>query len=140
MKKVSNILRVLIPLFFGVIMFTLFILITGLRERSQFSLLGFLWFIIMTSIFWEGSRFISKKIDSKFSSKTSLPKKLVWQLIALICFGIITFNVSYLLIRLHEIYIQGNTGNGFDVTQFVSMSAIGTFLVLAIGGLQMRVF
>lgn len=140
MKKVSNIFRVVMPIFIGVTMYTLIILITGLRERSGFSLSGFLWFAIMTSIFWEGSRFISKKIDSKFSSKTSLAKKLVWQLIALIFFGVITFNVSYLIIRLHEIYIQGNTGNGFDVTQFVSISAIGTFLVLAIGGLQMSVF
>jgi histidine kinase len=140
MNKISNIFRVIVPLFFGMVMYTLIILITGLRERSGFSLSGFLWFAIMTSIFWEGSRFISKRIDSKFSSKTSLPKKLVWQLIALILFGVITFNVSYLIIRLHEIYIQGNTGNGFAVIQFVSISAIGAFLVLAIGGLQMGVF
>lgn len=140
MKQVSNIFRVVMPLFFGVAMYSLIILITGFREPSGFTLSGFVWFTLMTSIFWEGSRFISKKIDPRFSSKTPLLKKLVWQLIALIFFGVITFNLSYLIIRLHEIYIQGNTGNSFSVSQFLAISAIGTFLVLAIGGLQMGVF
>lgn len=140
MKKISTILRIALPLFIGITMHTLYILITGMPERSGFSFFGFLWFAVMTSIYWEGSRFISNKIDRKFSAKASLLKKLVWQLIVLLIFGVITYNISFLLVRFYEEYVLGRTQYFFSVDQFISVSAIGAFLVMTVGGLQMGVF
>ena len=65
---------------------------------------------------------------------------MLWQVLILIVFGLIVFNFTYVLMRLYEIYIMGNTGNPFTVIQFITTSAFGIFLVLAIGGFQMGMF
>lgn len=140
MKKVGKIFRFLIPVFVGLVMYILVILLSTFSEPAGFHWTGIVWFVSITVLFWEGSRFISQKIESRFPSQTSLLKKLIWQLIILIVYGIIVFNLFYLLVRLYEIYIYGNKGNPLTLIQFLTMSAIGIFLVLAIGGFQMGVF
>lgn len=140
MNNVSKIFRFVIPIFVGLIMYGLVLLLSRFREPAGFHWTGILWFVSITFLFWEGSRLISKKTERKFPPNTPLIKKLVWQLILLIVFGVLVFNAFYLLVRLYEIYIYGNTGNPFSVQQFLTMSGVAVFLVLAVGGFQMGVF
>ena len=135
MERINNIFRIAVPVLFGVVFFSLIAHFIG-----EVLWPVIIWLTAMSSVFWEGSYLISKWIDGKFSVKASLLKKLTWQLLFLIVFGLIAFNISYYILRLYEIYIQGNTGNGFSLEQNITVSILGVFLVLAIGGFQMGIF
>ncbi|MBN3521026.1 histidine kinase [Algoriphagus lutimaris] len=135
MERINNIFRIAVPVLFGVVFFSL---IRHFTEDANWPVI--IWLTAMSSVLWEGSYLISKWIDRKFSVKASLLKKLTWQLVVLLVFGMMAFNISYYILRLYEIYIQGNTGNGFSLEQNVTVSIPGVFLVLAIGGFQMGIF
>ena len=135
MNRINNIFRIAVPLLFGVVFYGLIAHFTG-----EVLWPVIIWLTTMSSAFWEGSYLISKWIDKKFSAKASLLNKLTWQLLVLIVSGIIAFDISYYILRLYEIYIQGNTGNGFSLEQLVTASIMGVVLVLAIGGFQMGIY
>jgi DNA-binding LytR/AlgR family response regulator len=107
-RDVNIWIRYLFPVFLALFLGTLIFLMAQFREPPGFTWYALLWFVGVVFLIWESGWWVDKKLARKYSWRTALRRRLVWQLAATNVLGVGFFLGSYLLLNAYEVYIRGS--------------------------------
>lgn len=120
-------LRLILPLVLGLSLYA-FVWIGGQFEPEQFSWASLFVLIGQVYVLFEGARWLLRRLDRWLPWEAGFGRRLIWQLLAAICFALIFVLTLYVPLKLWMIYVQQQR----DAVSIVHLSYVGALVLFAI--------